>query len=103
MVENKISLQVHLAFDDEAQVWYVAKSDIPGLSLEAESPTVLVERIVQAAPELLELNEGMLVNGIHARLDEPPLEMPELRRPSPKPRMTVLPIFDTPLELACAS
>ena len=67
MTEQIINLHVHLAYDDEASVWYVAKSDIPGLSLEADSPTALVERIMQAAPELLELNEGLLVDALEAK------------------------------------
>lgn len=49
--------QVHIDFDDEAGVWFVAQSDIPGLRLEASDPIRLIERISDAASELIELNE----------------------------------------------
>lgn len=95
-----ISLQVHLDYDDEACVWFVAKSDIPGLSLEAESAPKLVERVLAAAPELLELNAHLL--GHAASQEEPRLNMPELIGPVRRPRLNVMPVFDRPLELACA-
>jgi len=47
---------VHIAYDDEADVWYVAESDIPGLALEADNPQRLLERVAACAPRLLELN-----------------------------------------------
>jgi hypothetical protein len=49
-------LQVHINFDEEAGVWYVAKSDIAGLRLESDNPFRLIERIAEAARELMELN-----------------------------------------------
>lgn len=102
MTENEISLQVHIAYDDEAKVWYVAKSEVPGLSLEAASPYDLMQRVVEAAPELLELNEGLLVDCVSARIKSPHDDLPQLRNTNHRPRMSVLPIFDTPLELAHA-
>ena len=56
-VRESIDLKVHLAFDEEAEVWYVAASDIPGLRLEAADPMDLVRRISESAAELIELNE----------------------------------------------
>lgn len=53
---NKAELQVHIDFDEKAGVWYVAKSDIPGLRLEADNPFRLIERIGDVASELIELN-----------------------------------------------
>lgn len=100
---DRISLLVHLDYDADAGVWFVSKSDIPGLSLEAASPSQLVDRVLAAAPALLELNAGLLVNSVEAHMSEPSLDLPELRsKPATRPRMTVLPVFDTPLELACA-
>ena len=99
---DKISLLVHLDYDAEAEVWYIAKSDIPGLSLEASTASALVDKILATAPELLELNEGLLVDGIEAHVNEPRLNLPETRTVRQRPRMSVMPIFDTPLELACA-
>lgn len=56
-MREDIELKVHLAFDDEAKVWYIAESDIPGLRLESEDPMDLVRRISECAAELVELNE----------------------------------------------
>ncbi|RYF11832.1 MAG: DUF1902 domain-containing protein [Oxalobacteraceae bacterium] len=56
-----VELKVHLAFDEEASVWYVAHSDIPGLHLEAETPDELVRRIAECAPEMIELNQDELI------------------------------------------
>ena len=44
------------AFDAEARVWYVADSDVPGLSVEASSKKAMLARIRDAVPELLQLN-----------------------------------------------
>jgi hypothetical protein len=43
-------------WDREARVWYVAESDVPGLSLEAATQQVMTAKLRQAVPELLELN-----------------------------------------------
>jgi hypothetical protein len=51
-----IELSVHLAQDRETQRWFIARSDIPGLWLEAATAPALMERIAAAAPELIELN-----------------------------------------------
>lgn len=81
------ALEVHLAFDSEAKVWYIAQSDIPGLHLEAETPIKLLERIIQAAPELIELNARQ-----HG---------PEESNSHVSDRPIVLrPVFDAPFELA---
>ncbi|WP_294003844.1 DUF1902 domain-containing protein [Sphingomonas sp.] len=52
-----IELKVHLAFDEEASVWYVRESDVPGLRLEAGDPMDLVRRIAENVAELIALNE----------------------------------------------
>lgn len=49
-------LFVYLSFDKEAEVYFVAKSDIPGLNAEHESFDELVEIVLDLAPTLLELN-----------------------------------------------
>ena len=98
MSKETIELRVHLDYDDEARVWFVAKSDIPGLVLEANSPTRLVERILEAAPELIELNEALLFENLEQRESEPSLPMQEVFTPTPRRRL-VTPIFDRPLEL----
>ena len=48
---------VKAAFDDEAGVWYVEHTDIPGLATEAPTFDELRHKIEIVAPELLEANE----------------------------------------------
>lgn len=69
-VRQDIELKVHLAFDKEANVWYIAESDIPGLRLEADDPMELVKRIGESAAELIELNEGEVLRK-QAKKDRP--------------------------------
>ena len=47
---------VHCEWDDEAQVWYVAHSTVPGLATEAAEPGELLQKLRVLIPELLELN-----------------------------------------------
>lgn len=82
-----IELSVHLAYDEEAEVWYVAASDIPGLRLEADNPQHLIDRIEKCAAELIVLN-----------CDE--IERKHAHRE--KPTVAVRPVFDSPLKLADA-
>lgn len=55
MLQERI-YRIVCAYDSEAEVWYVADSDVPGLSLEAPTREELTQRIKSAAVELLELN-----------------------------------------------
>ena len=48
---------VHCEWDDDAKVWFVAHSTVPGLSAEAAEPAALVEKLRTRIPELLALNE----------------------------------------------
>ena len=82
-MHEHIELKVHLAFDDEAEIWYVAKSDIPGLRLEASDPLELVRRISETAGELVELNEGEV-----------------LRKQAGRPTVRFTPVFDSSLPVA---
>ena len=45
--------------DDEAGVWYVSDTDIPGLVAEAASESALVMKIHELVPELYELNRHL--------------------------------------------
>ena len=87
-VGKPIELKVHVAYDSEADCWYVAHSDVPGLSLEAPTAPALMERVMQVAPQLIELNEEELLKK-HVRRAE-------------RPCVAVTPVFDSPLRLACA-
>ena len=61
------SFRVDIAFDDDAKVYFVANSDIPGLSLEAGTLEALEKAIQEAAPDLLELNRDKW-DGAHSGL-----------------------------------
>lgn len=84
--EMEIELKIHLAFDDEASVWYVAQSDIPGLRLEADDPADLVRRIEECAPEMLALNRSEILRAHRNRLEEKSVKL----------------VFDSPVRLGGA-
>jgi hypothetical protein len=48
---------VQVAYDAEAEVWYVDKSDVDGLRAEAPTSDALIARIPTMAAEILEENE----------------------------------------------
>jgi hypothetical protein len=84
---RELELKVHIAHDEEAGVWYVASSDVPGLRLEAEDPFALVQRIMECLAELVELNaDEILTNHAHKE----------------RPSVSLRPVFDSPLQLAHA-
>jgi predicted RNase H-like HicB family nuclease len=45
---------VRAAWDDEASVWYVEESDIPGLATESDTLDGLRQRVRDIIPDLLE-------------------------------------------------
>lgn len=47
---------IHLSWDPEANVWIAVNDYIP-LTLESNSLDHLIQRVKEALPELLELNE----------------------------------------------
>lgn len=49
-------LEVLAKYDDEAEVWYIAESDIPGLAGEAATLDELWEVVQDIAGELIEAN-----------------------------------------------
>lgn len=82
-VAEKTEFVIHIGYDHEARRWYVAKSDIPGLRLEADTPHELMARIADAAPELLELNA-------------------QRAEAETRPALSWKPVFDNSLELQSA-
>lgn len=103
VMDDRFTLSVHFAYDEEADVWYVAKSDIPGLSLEAGSPIELLDRVIKAAPELIELNSGVLAEVVGVRsTEEGAARRAPARRTSKRQPWSVRPVFDAPMDLACA-
>lgn len=59
----------NLQWDPEASVWIATSDDIIGLVLESDSVDALIERVRQAAPELLELNHQQPAAGIRFKLE----------------------------------
>jgi hypothetical protein len=84
-----MELKVHIAQDDETGRWYVARSDIPGLRVEADSADELIRKIEDVAPDLVELN----CDEILANLDVKPTAKEREERCKP----VIRPIFDTPM------
>lgn len=87
---EKVVLTIHLAHDEEADVWYVAESDIPGLFLEAPTPQELISRLKDAAPEMVQLNQAEILAKQHDK-----------KRKTP-PQVSLRPVFDSPVDLAFA-
>jgi hypothetical protein len=87
-----IELQVHLAQDAETGLWYVAETQVPGLRLEAESVHDLIRKVADLAPELIDLNREEIAASHDKRLAGP-----EAKRPP----VTIRPVIDTPLAIAC--
>lgn len=50
------NLNVYVSVDADAKVWFVESSDIPGLNVEATTFEKLVEIVIDAAPELIQVN-----------------------------------------------
>jgi hypothetical protein len=44
-------------WDKEAEVWYVAETDVPGLATEAATVEEMEDKLLRMVPELLSLNE----------------------------------------------
>lgn len=56
-------LNIYVEWDDEAKVWFVANSDVPGLSGEAATPEEMVALLQCRIPELMALNEPEAIRG----------------------------------------
>lgn len=80
-----IELKVHFARDEESGRWYIAESEVPGLRLEAETASRLIERVSLCAGEMIELNMAEIVETKMLRSGQ---------------KLRVRPVFDSPLELA---
>jgi predicted RNase H-like HicB family nuclease len=48
------TITVKAEWDDEAHVWYVKESDLPGLHIEADTPDELYSKLPGAIEDLLE-------------------------------------------------
>jgi hypothetical protein len=45
-------------WDDEARMWYVAETDVPGLATEAATLEEMEQKLLRMIPELVELNDS---------------------------------------------
>ena len=54
-MKDSYNVQVH--WDDEAKVWWGCSDDIHGLILEGDTAEELIQKMLIAAPEMIELNE----------------------------------------------
>ena len=61
---NAMNYTVFFTWDDEAEVWTATSPNIIGLVLESESLDLLMQRVKDAVPELLELNSQPSANTI---------------------------------------
>ena len=52
-----MSYRIRLIWDNESAVWIATSKDVPGLILESGSFDALLERVRNAVPELIELND----------------------------------------------
>jgi hypothetical protein len=48
--------RIEVAWDDDAKIWYVAKTELPGLVSEAPTYELLMERAIAEIPKLVALN-----------------------------------------------
>lgn len=48
------TINVHVAYDEEARVWYVSRSDVHGLRIEAPKIEQMIERVQEALLDLLD-------------------------------------------------
>lgn len=53
------TFEIHAMWDEEARVWFVSESDVPGLATEAPTVDDLISKLRIMVPEMLELN-GMI-------------------------------------------
>ena len=62
--------------DEEAGVWYVSDTDVPGLVAEADSERDLMRKIRELVPELYQMNRHLFDQ---PSVDEIPLRMTSSR------------------------
>jgi hypothetical protein len=53
---DAIDFHIRVSFDAEANVWWVERCNVEGMSLEDDDPWALIRRCAKAAPELIEAN-----------------------------------------------
>ena len=51
-----MNCRIKMIWDFESETWYTSSQDVPGLVLSAPNCDALIQRVKDAAPEMLELN-----------------------------------------------
>jgi predicted RNase H-like HicB family nuclease len=51
---------VRAEWDNEANVWYVAETDLPGLAVEGDTLEEFTENVRESAIDLVELNADLI-------------------------------------------
>lgn len=72
MSEPQEGFHVWIGWDDEAAVWYVRDSDIPGLVAEGDTVDALRDKLLPRVRELVVLNQHLLN---HPTTDAVPLHL----------------------------
>jgi hypothetical protein len=57
-----MTFTVECEWDEDAGVWYVSESNVPGLVAEAETQEALTALVRERVPELVRLNMSQLMN-----------------------------------------
>ena len=85
--------QIFIRRCDESGVLIVDDSDIPGLHLEAETATEMIEAIDEVAPELIKCNikqdedeEGVWIEVLEQRLNDQASDNPQ---DGPRPKVLI--------------
>jgi predicted RNase H-like HicB family nuclease len=66
---KQLSIVVKAVWDDEARVWVAQSTDIDGLAVEADTLEELRAKVMQAIPDIIELN------GLESDLPEIPVHI----------------------------
>lgn len=64
--------KVIACYDDEAGVWFIQETDVPGLTAEAKTVEEMMQKLDVRIPEMLELNHHLLNKEI---IDKAPYEL----------------------------
>jgi len=59
---RKHTFTIHCEWDEEASVWYVADSNVPGLAAEAATAEQMKEILLARIPELVHANSPAMPN-----------------------------------------
>ncbi|HKQ96033.1 MAG TPA: DUF1902 domain-containing protein [Aestuariivirgaceae bacterium] len=79
------TFKVEIAYDGDAHVWYVRRSNVPGLHIEADTPERLKRRLPQVVADLL--NSRLEIEGRDAVVNADHLAFDVIQRRSSNARL----------------